>query len=228
MNILISGATGDIGYNLVNNLKNHSCIVMGNTNKERLIELGKLDYVSNIVDCDITNYEKLEESLSDKKIDAYIHLAGISYIGLIQEMSIYDWNRIVDVNLSSLFYITKIILPEMIRRKSGKIIAISSIWGKQGASMEVAYSATKGGVDSYIKALAKELAPSNISCNSINLGYVDTKMNSHLDESEKLNIFEDIPMGRSATLQECSDFIIKILEMPSYLTGQNIGFDGAW
>lgn len=228
MNILVSGATGDIGYELIKNLTDHKCIAMGKTNKIRLQKISDMNHVVKVIDCDISSYEDIKKYLSEYDIDIYIHLVGISYIGLIQEMAVKDWDRIVAVNLSSLFYITKIILPYMIKKKKGKIIAVSSIWGKVGASMEVAYSATKGGIDSYIKALAKEVAPSNISCNTINLGYVDTKMNSHLTDEEKNAIFEDIPMGRSASLKECSDFIIKMIEMPNYLTGQNVGFDGGW
>lgn len=161
------------------------------------------------------------------QVDYLINNAGISYVGLITDMSYDEWNRIMAVNLSSLFYTTRAFVPSMIHRKSGSIINISSMWGTAGASCEVAYSATKGGVDLYTKALAKELAPSGIRVNAVAPGCVDTDMNACFSEDEKAALAEDIPVGRFATPDEIAGCIWSLGNMP-YVTGQILGADGAF
>ena len=165
--------------------------------------------------------------LSDfKSIDIVINNAGISYVGLITDMSDLDWNKIVSTNLDSLFYSTKSFLSEMINRKEGQIINISSMWGKKGASCEVAYSTTKGGVNSFTKSLAKEVAPSNISVNAISCGVIDTDMNSCFTESEMQELKSEIPACRLGTPRDVGQLVLSILNSPSYMTGQIIGIDG--
>jgi 3-oxoacyl-[acyl-carrier protein] reductase len=160
-------------------------------------------------------------------MDVVVNNAGISYVGLITDLNVEDWNRIVSVNLSSLFYTTKAFLPDMVHRKSGAIINISSMWGNVGASCEVAYSATKGGVNAYTKALAKEVAPSGITVNAIACGVIDTDMNGHLDATEKAELMEEIPMGRFGTPEDVGQCVLGILSSP-YLTGQIITLDGGY
>ena len=116
----------------------------------------------------------------------------------------------------------------MVRQKSGRIVNISSVWGLAGASCEAAYSATKGAVNAFTKALAKELAPSGISVNAIAFGAVDTRMNSFLSEEDRAALEEEIPFGRMATADEAALTIVKLLEMPEYLTGEVIKVDGGW
>ncbi len=111
-------------------------------------------------------------------VDILVNNAGISHIGLLEDMTIDEWNRIIGVNLTSVFSASKLALPHMIHQKSGKILNISSIWGNVGASCEVAYSACKGGINSFTRALAKELAPSSIQVNAIACGVIDTEMNA--------------------------------------------------
>ncbi len=159
-------------------------------------------------------------------IDVVINNAGISYIGLITDMTSDDWDRIISTNLSSVFYSTKAFLPAMVNRKSGHIINISSMWGEKGASCEVAYSTAKGGINSFTKALAKEVAPSNIQVNAISLGVIDTDMNSRFSEDEMKDIVADIPMNRLGTPTEVGEVVLSILSSPTYLTGQIIGLDG--
>ncbi len=159
-------------------------------------------------------------------IDVVINNAGISYIGLITDMTTEDWDRIISTNLSSIFYSTKMFLPPMVNKKSGHIINISSMWGEKGASCEVAYSATKGGINSFTKALAKEVAPSNIQVNAISLGVIDTDMNSRFSEDDIRDIVSDIPMNRLGTPREVGEVVLSILSSPTYLTGQVIGMDG--
>jgi 3-oxoacyl-[acyl-carrier protein] reductase len=114
----------------------------------------------------------------------------------------------------------------MIRRQSGRILNVSSMWGQVGASMEVAYSASKGGVDAFTKSLAKELAPSNIQVNALSPGVTDTEMNDHLTDEEKAALAEEIPSGRFADTEEAAGMAVGILTAPDYLTGQIIRMDG--
>ena len=160
--------------------------------------------------------------------DVLINNAGISRIGLLQDLSFEDWNRLIAVNLSGVFYCCKLAIPGMIRKKQGKIINISSVWGVCGASCEAAYSASKGGVNALTMALAKELAPSNIQVNAIACGAIDTDMNRFLAPEERQALLEEIPMGRMGTPEEAAQLILKLLESPAYLTGQIIRLDGGW
>ena len=116
----------------------------------------------------------------------------------------------------------------MVKEKSGHIINISSMWGLNGASCEVAYSASKGGVNAFTQALAKELAPSNISVNAIACGAVDTEMNSCFSKEELNALCNDIPIGRLATPKEIADTVYMIYNSPAYLTGEVIKIDGGY
>lgn len=161
-------------------------------------------------------------------LDVLINNAGIAYIGLLTDMTDEDWNRIMQTNLSSVFYCSRSAVPQMVSKKAGKIINISSMWGTVGASCEVAYSATKSGIHGFTRALAKELAPSNIQVNAIACGCIDTAMNSQLDPDERLALEEEIPAGRFGTPQEIADFVMNLVNSPAYLTGQIIGMDGGY
>lgn len=161
-------------------------------------------------------------------IDVLVNNAGISHVGLLQDMSDDDWNRIVATNLSGMHYCCHDVITGMLKAGSGHIINISSVWGNVGASCEVAYSATKGGINSYTKALAKELAPSGISVNAIACGCVDTDMNRCFTDDERAALYEEIPAGRFADPDEIAELIYTISESSSYLTGQIITMDGAW
>lgn len=160
--------------------------------------------------------------------DVLINNAGVSYIGLLQDMAPEEWNYILQVNLTSIFNCSKLVIPMMLKRKSGKIINISSVWGCTGASAEVAYSAAKGGVNAFTKALSKELAPSNIQVNAIACGIIDTEMNSSFSEEEIEAIKEEIPAGRLGTPGEVAELVCQLAESSSYLTGQIIKLDGGW
>ena len=116
----------------------------------------------------------------------------------------------------------------MIARQSGHIINISSVWGNTGAACEVAYSASKGGVNAFTKALAKELAPSGISVNAIACGAIDTEMNSRLSPEERQQLEYEIPSGRMGTAAETAELIYSITVSTPYLTGQIITLDGGW
>lgn len=116
----------------------------------------------------------------------------------------------------------------MVHNQYGRIINISSVWGIAGASCEVAYSASKGGVNAFTKALAKELAPSNISVNAIACGVIDTKMNQCFSKEERNQLADEIPAGRFGTPEETAQLVASLANAPAYLTGQIIAFDGGW
>ena len=182
---------------------------------------------------DIGNFQKCETffkliAQSYSKIDILVNNAGISHIGLLQDMSPDEWHNIVEANLTSVFNCCKLAIPIMLSRHAGKIVNISSVWGCVGASTEVAYSATKGGINSFTKALAKELAPSGISVNAISCGMIDTQMNAGFTPEEITEICEEIPCGRMASAEEVGDFAALLLKASPYMTGQIIGFDGGW
>lgn len=159
-------------------------------------------------------------------LDVLINNAGIAHIGLLMDMSDYEWSQVIQTNLSSVFYCCREALPAMIARKSGRIINVSSIWGTCGASCEAAYSASKSGVNGLTKALAKELAPSNIQVNAIAFGVIDTEMNGQLNAEERKMLEDTIPMDRFGTAEEAARFIWDAAHAPSYMTGQILGFDG--
>lgn len=183
----------------------------------------------NISLCDVSNAHEVEEVFS--KIDdvyALINNAGISSVKLITDTSPEEWNKIIDTNLNSAFYTSRVIVPKMLCKHEGRIINVSSIWGNVGASMEVAYSTAKGGINSFTKALAKELAPSNIKVNAVAFGVIDTDMNACFSEEEMKDIINDIPMDRLGSADEAANMILSVLEAPDYLTGQIITMDGAF
>ena len=165
---------------------------------------------------------------SIENLDVLVNNAGISYVGLLSEMSLTDWREVISTNLDSVFYTSRLAIPLMLRKHSGKIINISSVWGTVGASMEVAYSASKGAVNSFTKALAKELAPSNIQVNAIACGVIDTDMNRCFSPEEMEALRQEIPCDRIGTPAEAAQMVKSLLSAPAYLTGQVITLDGGW
>ena len=161
-------------------------------------------------------------------LDVLVNNAGISHIGLLSEMSDKEWNRLMQTNLSSVFYCCRAAIPKMVSKKRGKMINISSMWGTSGASCEAAYSATKAGIHGLTKSLAKELAPSNIQVNALACGVIETDMNKQLSPEERLSLEIEIPAGRFGTPQEVADVVIQLADAPAYLTGQIIGVDGGF
>lgn len=161
-------------------------------------------------------------------LDILVNNAGAAYIGLLTDMTDADWEGIIQTNLSSVFYCSRAAVPYMVSKKAGKIINISSMWGTCGASCEAAYSAAKSGVNGLTKALAKELAPSNIQVNAIACGIIDTEMNAQLSKEERLSLMEDVPAGRFGSPEEVADLVVDLSQRHSYLTGQIIGLDGGY
>ncbi len=182
-----------------------------------------------IFQCDCSQYEQVSRLFSIlPDIHILINNAGISYVGLLSEMDPSDWDHIIQTNLTSVFYTCKMAIPTMVRAQKGRILNISSVWGNQGASMEVAYSASKGGVNSFTKALAKELAPSKITVNAIACGLIDTQMNQCFSKEELKSVIEEIPCDRMGSPKEIGDLCLMLANSPTYLTGQIITIDGGW
>jgi 3-oxoacyl-[acyl-carrier-protein] reductase len=154
--------------------------------------------------------------------------AGISKLGLLQDLSPEEWDAMLRTDLSSCFYLSRLAIPRMLRTGGGKLIFISSVWGSRGASCEVAYSAAKGGVNAFTKALAKELAPSNIQVNAIAPGAIDTDMNAWLTEEERAVLEEEIPAGRMGLPEEVAALVCQIAAAPAYLTGNILTLSGGW
>lgn len=171
-------------------------------------------------------FHRIEEQAPG--IDLLVNNAGISHIGLLQDMTDEQWDRLIATDLSSVFYCCRAAIPYMIRQKSGRIINISSMWGVSGASCEAAYSAAKSAVNGLTRSLAKELAPSGICVNAIACGVIDTQMNACFCDSEREALCEDIPAGRFGTPDEVAALVLSIAQAPSYMTGQIIGLDGGY
>ena len=233
---LITGASRGIGRELAKVFagENYDLVLVSRKSEKELESLGKeLEARFRICCmtalCDVSKPEQVEKLFAQAgDIDVLINNAAISYVGLLSEMPLEEWHRVMDTNLNSLFYTCKAVIPGMVHRKSGKIINVSSVWGNVGASMEVAYSAAKGGVNSFTKALAKELAPSDIQVNAVAFGVIDTQMNACFSKEEMQALTEEIPADRIGSAREAAEMILKILEAPSYLTGQVITMDGGW
>lgn len=183
----------------------------------------------SIFQCDASDFYKTEEMFKMlPALDVVVNNAGIAYYGLLQDMTPQDWQKVINTNLTSMFYTSKLCIPGMLSKGEGRIINISSIWGNDGGSFEVAYSASKGGVNAFTKALAKELAPSSIAVNAIAFGAIDTEMNGHLDADERRAFIDEIPAGRFGTTKEAADMVWQIANAPSYLTGQVITMSGGY
>ena len=236
--IVITGASKGIGkeFSLLAAEKGYDLLLISR-NKEALEKIKREiadKYDTDVIICpgDLAALEDIEriESVirNTKDILALVNNAGISYVGLLQDMKTEEWNEVMNINLNAMFHTSRAVIPQMIHNKAGKIINISSMWGNVGASMEVAYSASKGGVNAFTRALAKELAPSNIQVNAIAFGVIDTTMNAHLNPMERQMLSDDIPMGRMATPMEAAWMIMNVMTSVSYMTGQVISMDGGY
>ncbi len=182
---------------------------------------------------DIGDSQSVSQMFTEAKnvlgsVELLVNNAGTSQIGLFSELSVLEWQTMINTNLSSVFYCCREVIPDMVRKKSGRIINISSVWGEVGASCEAAYSAAKGGVNALTRALAKELAPSGIQVNAIACGCIDTQMNRCFTPQEHAQLEDEIPAGRYGTPEETAQLIWQIVSGSAYLTGQVIRFDGGW
>lgn len=234
---LITGASRGIGRAIAKRLATD-----GNnlyiTCRNNIDELSKFAFELSLthsvkcipIQCDAGNYADVEKLFNQiARLDGVINNAGIAWLGLLTDMTPSEWDDVIRTNLTSIYNSSRLAIPLMLREGEGRIINISSVWGNVGASTEVAYSASKGGVNAFTRALAKELAPSNIAVNAIACGVVDTDMNrDHLSKEDLEQLVLEIPAGRLCSPAEVAELVINILHSPVYLTGQVITMDGGW
>lgn len=217
-----------MGYNIAVNCHKNSCLLDRLEEETRKYNIKRIKHTGDIGIFENASsfFKTIEEEAGLP--DVLINNAGVSYIGLLQDMLPDEWDYLMRTNLTSVFNCSKLVIPLMLKRKSGKIINISSVWGCTGASAEVAYSASKGGINAFTMALAKELAPSNIQVNAIACGIIDTDMNKSFSKEEIDAIKEEIPACRIGTPGEVAGLVSQLAESGSYLTGQVIKLDGGW
>ena len=161
-------------------------------------------------------------------VDVLVNDAGIALCGLIQDISPEEFDRVMAVNMKSVFLMTRAVIPHFLKNHAGSIVNVSSVWGIAGGSMETVYSASKGAVNAFTKAAARELGPSGIRVNAAAFGAIDTNMNRRLTAEDRALLCDEIPLGRMGTPEEAGNFIFDIAAGHPYLTGQVITFDGGW
>lgn len=236
--VIVTGASKGIGREIAKrlSLKGYQVVANYHTSKEDAESLKKeleeqgigIDFFKADLSYRDDAKKLVQFALNKyKKVDILINNAGISEYGLFTDITDEKWNQIINVNLYSAFVMSQEVVQNMIARKEGCIINISSIWGMVGASLEVLYSISKAGMDGLTKALAKELGPSGIRVNSVAPGIIETQMNSHLTEEEKKAIVEEIPLekiGKPEDIAKCVEWLIE----DKYTTGQIISINGGW
>ena len=236
--ILVTGGSRGIGKCLVENFARDGYNVVLNYNESekeaiKIQENLKKDrYNIEIFRADVSKKKEVEKLIEFtinkyKNIDVLINNAGISQIKIFTDITEEEWDRVININLKSAFYTIQEVLPNMIHRKSGLIINISSVWGMVGASCETVYSVSKAGLDALTKSLAKELGPSNIRVNSIAPGIIKTEMNKDIDIKTQKEIIESIPLnkiGRTIDIYKCAKWLVE----DEYTTGQIISPNGGW
>ncbi|MGL5084290.1 MAG: SDR family NAD(P)-dependent oxidoreductase, partial [Clostridium sp.] len=210
---LVTGASRGIGKAIALELSREGAFVVINYSKDHSgAELTLAEVIANggsgkLLKGDISSFDScriiIEEVIKTcGKIDILVNNAGISKIGLFMDSNKDDIDAIMGTNLLGAMYLSKHALPHMINSEGGNIINISSIWGEVGASCEVLYSATKGGLNSFTKSLAKEVAPWGIRVNAVAPGVIETQMNSFLDKEDREALEDEIPMGRFGETKE--------------------------
>ena len=189
-------------------------------------ELSRLGVPALAVRADVADTGQVQRMMDDVleqfgQLDILVCSAGISHVGLISQIGEDEWRRLFAVNVDGVHYCCRAALPHMLERKSGSIVTVSSMWGQVGASCEAAYSAAKGAVIAYTKALAKELGPSDIRVNCVAPGVIDTGMNAHLTQEDLAALADETPLGRIGTPEEAAAAVAFLAgDESSFLTGQ--------
>ena len=216
--VLITGGAGGIGKACAELFKDKGYDVYVTVNETSC----DLDGVTKIK-CDLSNTDEIENLFSNfDSLDVLVNNAGISLIKMINDTTLEDFEKVMSVNSTASFFTSKYAALLMLKKHSGKIINISSMWGQEGASCEVAYSMSKAAVIGLTKALAKELAPSGITVNCVSPGIIDTEMNNMFDKEE---LASEVPLGRLGTPFEVAKAVLFFAEN-DYLTGQILGVNG--
>lgn len=234
--VIITGVSGDIGSAIARAFDEEGYVVIGTYFKgeAEAEKLGKeLKNPTLLYKYDMTDPSFAEDFANqltqhDFSYVALINNAGAALVEEFRDLTIDKWNDLWNLNVSSTLFLSKEVTPLFLQNGKGHIINISSVWGSRGASMEVAYSTTKGAINSFTKALAKELAPSHIQVNAICPGFIDTKMNDHVSDEIKQDIKENIPADKLGTPNDVADAALALTKAGEYITGQVIGVDGGW
>ena len=229
-NIFVSGASRGIGKDIAINFAKKGCNVVGTSRNnfnfsedlENLIPI-KLDITNrnDINDC----FDKLKSM--DLLPDILINNAGITSDQLFIRMKDEEWDNVIETNLTGTFNLSKVFIKNMLKKKFGRIINISSISGLMGNPGQVNYSSSKAALTGFTKSLAKEVGSRNITVNSVAPGYIETDMTSFLENQTRMNIIKNIPLGRIGNVNDVSDLVMFLAsEEASYITGQTISVDG--
>lgn len=234
--VIITGVSGDIGSSIAKAFDEEGYIVIGTYFKGG-DEVGKLGtelknptffYKYDMTDPGFAEDFAHQLENLDFSYEVLVNNAGAALYEEFRDLTIDKWNYLWNLNVSSTLFLSKAVTPLFLKNGQGHIINISSVWGSHGASMEVAYSTTKGAINSFTKALAKELAPSHIQVNAICPGFIDTKMNDHVSDEIKQDITENIPADRLGTPKDVANATMALTKAGEYITGQIIGIDGGW
>ena len=236
--VLITGGTRGIGRDIAFEFlqRGYEVIINYSSNESAAIatqaEFNMLGYCPVLMRADVSDEAQVRDMFSEifrlyNKIDVLVNNAGISYVGVIQDTTSAEWDRVFGVNVKGAYLCSRAVADRMIGMGGGSIINISSIWGEVGASCEVAYSASKAALIGFTKALSKELAPSGVRVNCVSPGVIDTTMNSHLTPDEIEELIEQIPMGRLGTGEDVAKACIYLAES-GYVTGEVLFVGGGF
>lgn len=236
-NILIVGASGDIGRAIVRGLSADSqisFILHYNQNRraiEETVAAVRDDAVIQVIQADLTRREGATKLMNELlyPVHGVIFVSGMAYHGLFQDMEEATMDEMMHLHVKSPWLISQHVIGQMVKRQEGKIIFITSVWGSSGASNEVIYSSVKGAQNSFVKALAKELAPNGIQVNAVSPGFIATKMNGHLADADVDDIIESIPAQRAGLPEEVAHTVQFLLdERANYIVGEIIQVTGGW
>lgn len=238
--VLITGSSRGIGAAIAKRLNKEYKIVINYNNSKKqalalLDELRKTNPYVLAIKADVSKEDEVNQMFEIAEnnfgsVDILINNAGVSSFSLIQDTRFDEWRKILSTNLDSVFLTSKRAIPNMISKKDGVIINMSSIWGELGSSMEASYSASKGAINSFTKSLAKELAPSGIRVNAVAPGIVDTDMMINDFSKEELELLKgEVGLGRFASTDEIACLIHYLIsDEASYITGEIININGSF
>ncbi len=231
--ILITGATGGIGNELVKKFTSlDASIVATGTNQEKLENLKNNYPKLNIIKFDISNHSKIEKFIDEANskiggLDILINNAGITIDNLSLRMKDEEWQKVLDINLSSTFYMCKFALKKMLKNKYGRIVNITSIVGHTGNLGQSNYSASKAGIVAFSKSLAIEYAKKNITVNCVSPGFIQTNMTDKISDSMKEVLTSRIPMNKLGNGEDVSNTVAFLAsEEASYITGETVHVNG--
>ena len=233
-NIIVTGASGGIGKSIVEKLYKHGAKILATgTNEEKLNKLKNELKDIEILSFDISNHEKIEEFIENAtaklggNLDCIVNNAGITKDNLTIRMSMDEWSKVININLTSTFLMSKFAIKKMLKNKSGKIINISSVVGHTGNVGQANYTASKAGIIAMSKSLAIEYAKKNINVNCVSPGFISTAMTDKIDDKFKQSIISKIPANRLGNPEDVANAVV-FLASPSsdYINGETIHVNG--